>query len=79
MRQPSTHLPRHPTSTTSHCATRSYKSEDAFLKNLRVRFENDVIYTYIRGVCISVNPYQVPANTLAPLRLTLASRTSTFG
>eukprot|EP00038_Savillea_parva_P008188 m.175302 g.175302 ORF g.175302 m.175302 type:complete len:1110 (+) comp13968_c0_seq1:47-3376(+) len=35
-----------------------YQNEEVFLENLRIRFENDLIYTYIRGVCISVNPYQ---------------------
>jgi myosin-1 len=28
------------------------------MSNLQLRFDNDLIYTYIRGVCISVNPYQ---------------------
>mmetsp|Transcript_29945 Transcript_29945/g.78528 ORF Transcript_29945/g.78528 Transcript_29945/m.78528 type:complete len:1114 (+) Transcript_29945:74-3415(+) len=36
----------------------NFESEEKFLGNLRVRFDNDLIYTYIRGVCISVNPYQ---------------------
>lgn len=35
-----------------------YTNEDKFIDNLRMRYENDLIYTYIRGVCISVNPYQ---------------------
>eukprot|EP00158_Paraphelidium_tribonemae_P008463 Partr_v1_DN28584_c1_g1_i3_m72864 putative Type-I myosin implicated in the organization of the actin cytoskeleton. Required for proper actin cytoskeleton polarization. At the cell cortex, assembles in patch-like structures together with proteins from the actin-polymerizing machinery and promotes actin assembly. Functions as actin nucleation-promoting factor (NPF) for the Arp2 3 complex len=32
-------------------------SEDTFLSNLEVRFKQDVIYTYIGNVVISVNPY----------------------
>jgi len=35
-----------------------YTNEEKFLENIRVRYENDLIYTYIRGVCISLNPYQ---------------------
>ena len=35
-----------------------YTNQDKFIENLRVRYENNLIYTYIRGVCISVNPYQ---------------------
>eukprot|EP00123_Amoebidium_parasiticum_P017665 comp23938_c0_seq1/m.42297 comp23938_c0_seq1/g.42297 ORF comp23938_c0_seq1/g.42297 comp23938_c0_seq1/m.42297 type:complete len:1031 (-) comp23938_c0_seq1:272-3364(-) len=35
-----------------------YKSEDAFYSNLRVRFLNNEIYTYIGDVVVSVNPYK---------------------
>ncbi|ESP00949.1 hypothetical protein LOTGIDRAFT_180353 [Lottia gigantea] len=34
-----------------------YKSQDAFLNNLRKRFEGNLIYTYIGPVLVSVNPY----------------------
>jgi myosin heavy subunit len=33
-----------------------YMNEDIFLENLESRYKADVIYTYIRGVCISINP-----------------------
>lgn len=39
-------------------APNSYEDEEAFISNLKLRFDNNMIYTYIRGVCISVNPYQ---------------------
>lgn len=35
----------------------NYQSEDAFLENLRQRFQADLIYTYIGNVCVSMNPY----------------------
>lgn len=35
-----------------------YTSEDAFVDNLNKRFKEDVIYTYIGPVLISVNPYR---------------------
>ena len=34
-----------------------FRSEDAFIENLKKRFNKDVIYTYISNVVISVNPY----------------------
>eukprot|EP00730_Choanoeca_flexa_P005614 TRINITY_DN11985_c2_g1_i12.p1 TRINITY_DN11985_c2_g1~~TRINITY_DN11985_c2_g1_i12.p1 ORF type:complete len:1164 (+),score=410.29 TRINITY_DN11985_c2_g1_i12:80-3571(+) len=34
-----------------------FQNEDAFLDNLRQRFQQDLIYTYIGNVCVSVNPY----------------------
>eukprot|EP00049_Salpingoeca_infusionum_P008326 m.135627 g.135627 ORF g.135627 m.135627 type:complete len:1321 (+) comp13981_c0_seq1:61-4023(+) len=34
-----------------------HKSVDEFMSNLKIRFQNDLIYTYIGTVCISVNPY----------------------
>lgn len=36
----------------------NYTDQTAFIDNLRLRFENQNIYTYIRNVCISINPYQ---------------------
>ena len=33
-------------------------SEAAFMENLRVRFDNNKIYTYIGGTVVSVNPYR---------------------
>ncbi|RWS14903.1 unconventional myosin-Ic-like protein [Dinothrombium tinctorium] len=36
----------------------NYKDEDAFVDNLRKRFNEDLIYTYIGQVLISVNPYK---------------------
>ncbi|XP_055706186.1 unconventional myosin IC isoform X1 [Phlebotomus papatasi] len=35
-----------------------YQSEDAFLDNLKKRFQENLIYTYIGQVLISVNPYK---------------------
>ncbi|KAJ8922250.1 hypothetical protein NQ315_004187 [Exocentrus adspersus] len=35
-----------------------YTSEDAFVDNLQKRFKEDVIYTYIGPVLVSVNPYK---------------------
>jgi myosin-1 len=35
-----------------------YRSEDAFIENLKKRFKENLIYTYIGQVLISVNPYQ---------------------
>ncbi|XP_068633080.1 unconventional myosin IC isoform X2 [Battus philenor] len=35
-----------------------YKSEAAFIDNLRKRFNENIIYTYIGNVLISVNPYK---------------------
>lgn len=35
-----------------------YQSEDAFVDNLRKRFKENLIYTYIGQVLISVNPYK---------------------
>ncbi|XP_023026534.2 unconventional myosin 61F [Leptinotarsa decemlineata] len=35
-----------------------YTNEDVFVDNLRKRFNEDVIYTYIGPVLISVNPYR---------------------
>ncbi|EGD72824.1 MYO1C protein [Salpingoeca rosetta] len=41
-----------------------FQSEDAFIENLRVRFQKDLIYTYISNVVVSVNPYhQLPIYT----------------
>ncbi|CAO1389440.1 unnamed protein product [Diamesa serratosioi] len=36
----------------------NYTSEEAFIDNLEKRFNNDLIYTYIGQVLISVNPYK---------------------
>ncbi|XP_058458353.1 unconventional myosin IC [Malaya genurostris] len=36
----------------------NYQSEDAFIDNLKKRFQEDLIYTYIGHVLISVNPYK---------------------
>lgn len=35
----------------------NFQSEDAFIENLRKRFKNDLIYTYISNVVVSMNPY----------------------
>ncbi|XP_020901059.1 unconventional myosin-Ic [Exaiptasia diaphana] len=35
-----------------------FKSEDAFLDNLKKRYNSDLIYTYIGTVVVSVNPYK---------------------
>ncbi|XP_059052056.1 unconventional myosin IC isoform X1 [Achroia grisella] len=35
-----------------------YRSEAAFIDNLRKRFKENIIYTYIGNVLISVNPYK---------------------
>lgn len=35
-----------------------FRSEDAFLENLRKRYKSDLIYTYIGTVVVSVNPYK---------------------
>ncbi|CAK9821958.1 Unconventional myosin IC [Anthophora retusa] len=35
-----------------------FQSEDAFINNLRKRFNQDLIYTYIGQVLVSVNPYK---------------------
>ncbi|XP_043924449.1 unconventional myosin-Ih [Protopterus annectens] len=36
----------------------SFTSEDAFLDNLRKRFRENIIYTYIGNLLVSVNPYK---------------------
>ncbi|XP_078680580.1 unconventional myosin-Ic-like isoform X1 [Branchiostoma floridae x Branchiostoma belcheri] len=36
----------------------NYRSEDAFIENLRKRFQHNLIYTYIGPVVVSVNPYR---------------------
>ncbi|XP_034048417.1 LOW QUALITY PROTEIN: unconventional myosin-Ih [Thalassophryne amazonica] len=36
----------------------AYTSENAFLKNLRKRFHENLIYTYIGTLLVSVNPYK---------------------
>ncbi|XP_064540131.1 unconventional myosin IC isoform X1 [Drosophila montana] len=36
----------------------NYESEDAFIGNLRKRFQENLIYTYIGQVLVSVNPYK---------------------
>ncbi|XP_055902162.1 unconventional myosin IC isoform X1 [Eupeodes corollae] len=36
----------------------NYQSEDAFIDNLRKRFQENLIYTYIGQVLVSVNPYK---------------------
>ncbi|XP_030385777.1 unconventional myosin IC isoform X2 [Scaptodrosophila lebanonensis] len=36
----------------------NYQSEDAFIDNLKKRFQENLIYTYIGQVLISVNPYK---------------------
>ncbi|XP_005176766.1 unconventional myosin IC isoform X1 [Musca domestica] len=42
----------------------NYQSEDAFIDNLRKRFQENIIYTYIGQVLISINPYkQLPIYT----------------
>ncbi|EDW50033.1 unconventional myosin IC isoform X1 [Drosophila sechellia] len=42
----------------------NYQSEEAFIGNLKKRFQEDLIYTYIGQVLISVNPYkQLPIYT----------------
>lgn len=33
-------------------------AEDTFLNNLEQRFKNDIIYTYIGSVVLSVNPFK---------------------
>ncbi|XP_048583002.1 unconventional myosin-Ic-like isoform X2 [Nematostella vectensis] len=35
-----------------------FKNEDAFLDNLRKRYESNLIYTYIGTVVVSINPYK---------------------
>ncbi|CAH1403950.1 unnamed protein product [Nezara viridula] len=36
----------------------NYTNEDVFIENLYKRFSNDIIYTYIGNVLVSVNPYK---------------------
>uniref|UniRef100_A0A1L8EGC1 Putative myosin class ii heavy chain n=2 Tax=Haematobia irritans TaxID=7368 RepID=A0A1L8EGC1_HAEIR len=36
----------------------NYQSDEAFINNLRKRFQENIIYTYIGQVLISVNPYK---------------------
>ncbi|XP_065315561.1 unconventional myosin-Ic-like [Gordionus sp. m RMFG-2023] len=35
-----------------------YTSEDAFIDNLKIRYSQDIIYTYIGSVLIAINPYK---------------------
>jgi len=35
-----------------------YENQEEFKGNLKARFDSNIIYTYIRGVCVSLNPYQ---------------------
>ncbi|CAH2048834.1 unnamed protein product, partial [Iphiclides podalirius] len=47
-----------------------YRSEAAFIDNLRKRFSENIIYTYIGNVLISVNPYKnLPIYTEEKARL----------
>ncbi|XP_041978800.1 unconventional myosin IC isoform X2 [Aricia agestis] len=47
-----------------------YRSEHAFIDNLRKRFHENIIYTYIGNVLISVNPYKnLPIYTEEKTRL----------
>jgi len=39
-------------------------TEEEFMKNLKVRYEDDAIYTFIGNVVVSINPYkQLPIYT----------------
>ncbi len=49
---------RHLIGTADSVMLEDYTNESAFLSNLETRFENENIYTYIRGVLVSVNPYE---------------------
>lgn len=35
-----------------------YQNEKAFIDNLHKRYQNDLIYTYIGNVLVTVNPYK---------------------
>jgi myosin heavy subunit len=41
-------------------------TEDAFLENLKTRFQDDTIYTYIGSVVVSVNPFKPMAGLYGP-------------
>eukprot|EP00121_Abeoforma_whisleri_P009045 Awhi_evm1s8310 len=36
----------------------NYQNEDVFIDNLEKRFKEDIIYSYIGNVAVSVNPYK---------------------
>jgi myosin-1 len=53
-----TKAPQHMFGVADSVMIEDYENQQKFMDNLRTRFENDLIYTYIRGVCVSLNPYQ---------------------
>lgn len=53
-----TNHPRHGMGIADSVMLENYTDTSDFMRNLSLRFDNENIYTYIRNVIVSVNPYE---------------------